>query len=204
MKHNPGFENKTGELVMRNCIPGNQTPPEPGILPTGEAPGYTTPSLFQQIATLRRPLTREGRQRIPGWYLVRGNNRPRRIAPAPPQAPLSEKMKRRCVGAANVLLWPMLRALTALYLFRHGLERPSALAMWRDLDARRCAGNRGQAPIGSMVPCAPPAPAPCTATAATAAPLCRLFRDCPLKTSCFAAQSTPQAAPVSIRKTEAL
>lgn len=184
MKHNPAMIKQEEEIMDTTLC--------------------TTPSLFRQLATLPRLLTKEERERVPGWYLVRGNG-PRRIASAPTGSPFSERMKRRCVGAANVLWWPIAKVLTVFFFLRDGLPPEIAHAWWRAIAAHRCVGSMDGTSMMCSALCARRGPGLCRASELSARDA---LYSCPrvppvipppfqTNTSCFAAQSTPQEHPLS-------
>jgi len=141
----------------------SQTLTSPYIRPSIYTPGYTTPSLWSQLAILLRPLSKAGRKTRPLWFLAT-RQCPWDIATAPPGSPFAERMKRHCVRSANALLWPIARLLSALMLAREGIDRPVALACWREIDARGCANRSGGFPTSSSVPFSPPTSTPKPAT----------------------------------------
>ena len=117
-------------------------------------PMHTKPPLWRRLAIFLRPLTREGRETMPGWYL----SAPRwKIAKAPPGSPLGECISRSVEGWAIALWWPIARVLTVAFLWREGLVPRTTIEWWKAIASDRRRRGSAPVPMSSGEPCAVPA-----------------------------------------------
>jgi hypothetical protein len=125
------FINHT-DATSSPCVAGSQNAPSPAPQSNPGPATHTKLRLSRALTSLLRPLTRAGRERCPGYYLAFP---PARYTQAPPGSPIGERTSRFLAGAATSLLWPMLRVLTAVHLWHRGLDRKTALAWWKAIEA---------------------------------------------------------------------
>lgn len=130
-----------------------------GIPPQSNPP--PNPETTRRLSPLRTrllwPLTRAGRETRPGYYLTVGRAY---MLPARPQATTAERISRMAAVWAIFLWWPIARALTAIQLWRHGIDLRGASGWWQAIAADRASHRRGPAAILSGGPGATHTPRP--------------------------------------------
>ena len=119
---------------MQNLSPESQIPPVQWSQATRNNRPHAIPPLSRRAAILLYPLTKEGRRKLPLWYLVR---QPYGIRRAPKGSPLGERMRRLFEALSISLWWPIGKALSIMLVWYEKPAPQAVLAWWKALDADR-------------------------------------------------------------------
>ena len=131
------------------CVPDCQNDPSPARQSNQLQKMYTKPPLSRRLTNLLRPLSKEGREIYPGYYLVA--LRPK-IAKSPLGSSIAERTSRSVEVAAIYLWWPIARVLTAAHLVIRKPDIRRNLAWWTAIDAAQSNHRLVQAPMSSSEP----------------------------------------------------